>query len=335
MTYHSGRIDIVFTALEPLHHGAGTSGNTQVFRTVETHNPLTGEFYMDPIISGNSVKHMIRDGAVRFALDAMGVEDGAFSKSVVDLLMSGGHLGAGAQSVDLQAARDVARLFPALSLCGYSAGNVMTKSKLSVDIVHLVCMENAWRMMPDSCRTAPQADKSLWEFRGEEFGTRHEASRDPRVMRMLSAGDKALLVAEVTSKKKSKDDEGKAQKKSKASSQMIYEFQTIAAGSLWWGGMDFHDLTDMERAALLSGLGYSCRGMQDGRYRFALGAKSSIGFGAVAAQFDGSVRQLASPGYESSDALVPAVGKDDLDAYREHLRDSRPDIMALLTRIAT
>lgn len=335
MIYQSGHIDIVATALEPLHHGAGTNGNTQVFRTVETVNPDTGEAYPDPIISGNSIKHMIRAGSVRYALDVMGVADESLSKSVVDLLMSGGHLGAGSQSVDLKQARDVARLFPALSLCGYSAGNVMCKSKLSVHIMHLVCQENAWRMMPDTCRTSKHIAMSMWDFRGEEFGTRHEASRDPRVMRMLTAGDRDALVSTTSAKKKAKDETGDVQEKAKNSSQMIYEFQTISAGSLWWGGIDFDDISEFERAALLTGLGHACRGMDGSRYRFALGAKSSIGFGQVAAEFSGSIRQIASPAFESATALVPITERSEVSEYRQALTNNSAEIIALLKRMAT
>lgn len=335
MTYQSGHIDIVATALEPLHHGAGTNGNTQVFRTVETVNPETGELYPDPIISGNSIKHMIRAGSVRYALDVMGVADESLSKSVVDLLMSGGHLGAGAQSVDLKQARDVARLFPALSLCGYSAGNVMCKSKISVHIMHLVCAENSWRMMPDSCRSSKHIAMSMWDFRGEEFGTRHEASRDPRVMRMLTTGDRDALVS-TTSAKKKKDVDGVVQPKDKSSSQMIYEFQTISAGSLWWGGIDFDDISDHERAALLTGLGHACRGRDDqDRYRFALGAKSSIGFGQVAASFSGSVRQIAAPTFGTATSLVPITERSEVGDYQQSLTSHADEIIALLKRIAT
>lgn len=70
--YYSGDAKIHAIALDAIHHGAGTSGNTQILRMQDIIGP-DGKPARVPFISGNSLKHMIRDGAVRFALGAMGV----------------------------------------------------------------------------------------------------------------------------------------------------------------------------------------------------------------------------------------------------------------------
>src|SRR3990167_8235765 len=128
-TYTSGRVDIQATALDAIHHGAGTRGNTSVIRVQEIVDPKTGEMHETPFISGNSIKHAIRQHAVEHALAVMAVEDGTISKQVVDLLFSGGHLSKAGAAVSLKTARELSSLFPALSLCGYSAGNFMTQSR--------------------------------------------------------------------------------------------------------------------------------------------------------------------------------------------------------------
>lgn len=234
---HTGKIDIIATALEPIVHGAGTSGNTQLLR-------MQDWFYIDertrkpvrcrvPFISGNSIKHWLRDKAIRYALDAMGVRDGTLTKAQVDLLFSGGHLSKTGAAVDLTSARKLSELLPPLSLCGYSAGNAMEESKIAVSNLHVVCAENKGRI-PDHLRESPMLSIASASLRVEEFGTRHDQSTKAVGRRWLDGA-----VGEEVAAKKAKQLAGKsadAKKTSAAdergdSAQMIYTFQGIAAGA--------------------------------------------------------------------------------------------------------
>jgi len=324
----TGRIDIIGTALEPLHHGKGTSGNTQLLRTQAIVTPQ-GKHAHVPFISGNSVKHMIRAAGAAHALDTMGVPDGSLDKRVVDLLFSGGHLSKTGAAVDLRRAREIGRLFPALSLCGYSAGNVMVQSKLSVGHLHLVCEENAWRVPAQAQAAAkPMLAMRAGQFREEEFGTRHEASRDPRVARMLTTGDTEAAEQRAIAGLGKK---GVAEK-ADDSSQMIYEFQTIAPGARFWGRIEFRDCTQAELTALRAALAYACRGAEDGGYLFTVGAKASVGFGLMRWDVTGALR-IDTPQWEPTDGagIVPADVDPDLAAYAAHLRGHREEILTVLT----
>lgn len=321
--------------LDALHHGKGVSGNTQMLRTQEVILD-DGTQARVPFVSGNSVKHMIRSGAVRFALDAMGVEDGSLSKAVVDLLFSAGHLGKGSQSVRIATAREMSALFPALSLCGYSAGNTMVASKLRVDNLHVVCRENASRL-PSRVAESPHARLPQGAYRSEEFGTRHESTRLPHVSRLLLDDDRARRDAAAGSKL----EDAKPARKDAESAQMIYEFQVLKAGTRMWGGIGFEDLTPSELVAFRAGLSYACVGTHPtGRYIFGLGAKNSIGWGRVAVAFRGSMRVVDAPTYVASDAAVPTMAKADdgqdaeLAVYADGLRDNRGAILAALGAVA-
>lgn len=337
MVRKSGKLDFEARALEPLHHGEGTSGNTQILRTQRIYSPNVGRLVALPYISGNSFKHLIRAGGAKFALEAMGVEDGSLTKPVVHLLFSGGSLGKKGSTVRIDKARELEALFPILSMCGYSAANVMPASKLKVRHLHLVCMQNRFRM-PDHLKETPEANKRAAEFRSEEFGTRHEPTRmDHTARRMLldaviAEDQKELSLAA------SQMNAGVARDKQPGSAQMLYEFETVAAGSLWWGGVEFDELTELELAALKSALAYASRGKAgDGGILFLLGAKSSVGFGRVSAQFSGAIREIAAPQYEPSDLPVPrgrASAEEDLDGYVAHLRDNREAILDLLQAVA-
>ena len=121
---HSGTLIFTAVAMDPIHHGAGTEGNTQLLRMQDLVLD-DGTPARVPFISGNSIKHQIRAGGVKFALKAMAVQAGTLTKGVVDLLFSGGALTKSGSAVNLSQARDLAALFPILSVCGYAAGNFM------------------------------------------------------------------------------------------------------------------------------------------------------------------------------------------------------------------
>jgi hypothetical protein len=320
------------TAIDAIHHGAGVSGNTQRLRTQEVVTE-TGDVVRVPFVSGNSIKHMIRDGSVRFALEAMAVPDGALSKPVVDLLFSGGHLSKGGAAVDLSRARRLAEVFPALSLCGYSAGNFMTASKIRVDNLHLVCAENRWRV-PTDVVSNPLLEQDAGAYRGEEFGTRHEATKLPHVRSLLALEDQRKLdEARSTALRPG------AQAKVKGSSQMIYDFETILPGSQLWGGITFEDVSDAEMVALRAGLSRLCEGEHpDGGLIFRIGAKSSIGLGRVSIRFSGAIRGVSTPSYEPSDAMLPAVPTapgGDLAGYAAQLHADRDEILSLLSEMTS
>lgn len=353
----TGRVDIVATALDALHHGAGTAGNTQVLRVQEIILP-TGESARVPFISGNSFKHAIRHGAVEHALDVMGIQDGTLSKQVVDLLFSGGHLSKGGAAVNVAKARELARLFPVLSLCGYSAGNFMAQSKISVDNFHVACAENQFRM-PAEVRPHPVAQLKAAAFRSEEFGTRHEATRNPRVSALLKdavrdAQERMLSVrldndvqrnllgidppepqqVRKERKKKGADDGTIHFDAPPQSSQMIYEFQTLKAGTVLYGGINVDGLSDLEVAAFQAALSRACKGKHADGFVYHLGAKSAVGCGRVVMRFAGKLLvTVAAPQGETTSALSPADTRPQ--QYEDHLRDNKDKILTALEDAAS
>ena len=314
--YTTGRIDIRATALEPIHHGGGTSGNTQRLRLQPIVLP-SGEQASVPFISGNSLKHMIRAHGAAHALDLMGVPDGALPKGVVDLLFSGGHLSKGGGVVRLDRARRLAELFPILSVCGYSAGNWMEASKIGCRNLHLVCRENAWRM-PEDLEGHPHALVYAGALQDEEFGTRHEASRAPRAGRMLSMEADAALVERKASGSAEKGD----------SSQMIFDFQVIRAGASFWTEVHFRDLRPLELVALRAALSHACEGRRGEGFLFRVGAKASVGMGLMSWRLQGHIR-VDVPLWEARD-LRPESVLAELGAYGEHLRAHRDEILSIL-----
>lgn len=335
MTRHTGTITIFARALEPIHHGQGTEGNMSIIRRQDVVQ-RDGTLARVPTISGNSVRHMIRDGGVRYALDAMGIPDGSLSKPVVDLLFSGGSLG-GKNGSTLAKARRVAELFPVLSLLGYSAGARIQAGRLEVHNLHLVCDENA-RRAPMDLIAEHEASMALTMRAGayvsDDFGTRHDAARIASAQRYLAIEDAAKVDAGGEKKGKAKAE------KPDDSTQMIYSYETIAAGSCWYGGVDYRDITDREFDALKASFSHACYGRApDGGFIYAVGAKRGVGLGKMSWHFANAERIVTAPTFESRGSLLPTTLTQEssahLDAYTASLRERRDEIMRELEELAS
>lgn len=328
----SGKFDLVGRAIEPIHHGSGSVGNTQMLRTQRIYSQTVGKIVKLPFISGNTIKHMIRVGAVKFAVNAMELQDGTLSKPIVHLLFSGGALGKKGSTVRIDKARELESLFPVLSLCGYSAANVMPPSKIRTGHVHLVCLENNFRM-PSDLLERPESKMRANEFRGEEFGTRHEATRiDHEAKRLLPSAQVKKDTKLLTEAAKNMDD-SKPREKQNGTGQMIYDFEVVIAGSLWWSTLKFDDLTPLESIALQSAFIQSAQDVSnDGNPIYSVGGKSSVGFGKMSFQFC----QPSGPKYEPTSDLTNFKGENSalaLSKYGNHLRSNKEQILDILDKI--
>lgn len=328
-TRMTGTIRINALALDPIHHGAGSIGNVQVLR-MQSIIDKDGAEHRVPFVSGNSIKHMVRAGGATYAREILGIEDGSMTKGMVDLFYSGGGLTKGGSAVNLAKAREIERLFPLLAVLGYGAGNTMQASRLSCSHLHLVCKENDFRM-PEQYAQSAHAAMLSGEFVSEDFGTRHDAARNPEIGRLLAHEERKLIEGEISGNASKKV----ASEKVKDSAQMIYEFETIKAGSMFFGEMRFRDLDGLEMGALQSALARACIDTHDGKPVYTVGAKSSTGFGRMAFEFSGAIRDVARPTM-TEDAGLAGVGQSSewLKAYEEHLRTHSREINAVLREVA-
>jgi len=204
-------------------------------------------------------------------------------------------------------------------MCGYSAGNCMTESKIRTSHLHLVCAENAWRT-PDDLSGHPMLDVHAGALIGEEFGTRHDKGNSNDALRLIGANESMELAAK-KAEQLSTGDKAKGD-----SAQMIYDFQTIVAGSQFWGTVWLRDLTDLELAAIATSFHYASVCRRASRTVMHVGAKSSVGYGAISVELRGAVRVSAAE-YAPTEALVGKDTADRVGLYREHLRDNRDEIL--------
>ena len=235
------------TAITPIHHGDGTSGNTSLLRTEEVILP-DGRQARVPFISGNSIRHTIREALAWHTAKTLEFEEQSLPKPVIDLLWTGGAVTTSGANIDLELSRKVEKYYPPLALLGYAALSDIVTGQLEVTHLQLVCKENAWRY-PDS---HPFTEISQANFRGEEFGTRHDIQG--------SAVDRFLEYATAT-----------------PTTQMIYELQTIKPGAVLWGEIRLkHGASPVMEKMLSAALTLTA---PEGY--LGVGAKNAVGFGQI------------------------------------------------------
>lgn len=284
VTLASTQIPLTLTAVAPVHHGAGTAGNTALLRTQEVVLP-DGTQTAVPFISGNSVRHAIRDVLAWRLVRTLDIPAGSLPKGVVDLLWSGGALTKTGSQVELEQARRLG-LVPALSLLGYSAQSDIVTGSLRADNLGLVCAENAWRL-PEHLRGHPHATLPAGRFRGEEFGTRHDITGTGVDVLVESSG---MFDAPQTT-------------------QMIYEHQVLIPGAVLWGRLCLDAATPLAADALAVALldlapdGLMC-----------VGAKRASGFGACRLELVGPLPAHADEAVERHDEHLRGHRDDILAA---------------------
>lgn len=245
-------IDLTATLTSPLHHGAGSSGNTSLLRTHEIVLP-DGTHTRVPFVSANSVRHGLRDALAWHTVQHLGIADGSLAKGVVDLLWSGGAVTTTGAQVDLEISRRIDDLYPALGLLGYAAKSDIVAGTLRVSDLEVVARENAWRL-PAHLAGLEHAKRGAAAYRTEEFGTRHDIAGSP-VDRYVAVVDELVGAPKTT--------------------QMIYDVQALKAGTVLYGMLSLTPAaTEGQRLALLAGLALWA---PDNRIR--LGAKAAVGYG--------------------------------------------------------
>lgn len=263
---HALTIELPITLTSPLHHGAGTSGNTSILRTQEVIQP-DGSSVRVPFVSAASLRHHLRDRLAWHAAEHVGFT--ALSKAEVDLLWTGGALTTTGAEVDLEEPRMVEEHYPALGLMGYAAQSDIMAGTLRASDLVLVCRENAWRLPPGL--PSELIGQRAAAFRTEEFGTRHDVASSP-VARLVSAAELLTAATKTT--------------------QMIWDVQALKAGSMLYGTLGLTpSASEGHKLALAAAVALWAPGG-----RAVLGAKNAQGFGHAEVAFETGVVEWARDG---------------------------------------
>lgn len=218
------KMRIKYKMLAPVSHIGETASTGSYFQTV-----LTADGRV-PVITGNSIRGQLRDSMAAHLLDTL--SEGSLipvkvSKDVFNILFSGGNIN-GAMKDDVEKAKNVRAHFPLVSLMGGGLGDMIMAGKLICSFAYPVCKET-------ESITGIESDISWHSLIDEMDFTRTDDGKNDRLAGyMQDAGE---------------------EKTAKASTQMRYSVQYMAAGTEFVQDFVFlSGTTRLERGAFYAGI---------------------------------------------------------------------------------
>jgi len=282
---------MLLETLSPLTHMMGTSGNEALINREAV--IYKDEIRHLPVISGNAIRHkLIREPGARFIVGACNLA-GKMNIDQLNYLFNGGSLVESSVSCNIRKIADMQTILPLYRLLGGCLKNQVVSGSLNVHRGMLICRENAERIssiLPDDCAI----DQAI--FTAERFIDQYQYTRgDANKMKDID------FFAAV--------DELNAGEEKEKSTLMIFNGQTIVAGTMFYLGFVLNNVSDLELGALFDSLT---------RWNGFLGGQGSRGHGRC---------------------KISLIKTDELDiaalssAYKEHVMSKREEIKAWLAEV--
>lgn len=330
--YTTHHLDAIMTAQSSISHGGETKSTTMTFRREKILLP-SGEVKAIPVISGNSIRGVLRDASVLAMIEVLGLDRGSLSIPAFDFLFSGGSLNKDAgKSIDLKRARKFKELLPIVGLFGGSIGDQIIEGKLQIGKIMPICAET-WHLIPDAARDAAggqYADLTIGHFLQVESYTRRDDKKQENMRRLMNPEANMTLDGKAAKKREAmttgsifgKPDDGPPRTgpvdtEMGQHQQMRYSVETLAAGTKFYWWTDLRRVTDLEYEAFQTAI-------IEFQRRPYLGGKANIGHGRVDLDILGWGRLPTMA--EVLEVEKPQVA----GAYLQHLRDHVDTIRELL-----
>lgn len=213
------KMRIKYTAKAPISHIGEVASTGSYFNTVRT------SFGKLPIITGNSVRGILRDCGAKTLLDTLGIK---VNKETFNVLFSGGNIN-GTMKNDIAKTKAVREHFPLISVFGGGLGDMIMSGKILVGNLYPVCVETY------DVLGAEYTDTSWKNLIDEiEFTRTDDGKNDVLAEYMIDSTE---------------------EKQAKASTQMRYSVQYMAVGTTFVQDIYiFDNVTDCEIGALYSAI---------------------------------------------------------------------------------
>lgn len=313
--FRQHRIEIILRADEPIAHHEGTVGNVGVIMRRTCFLP-DGRRTRVPIITGDTLRHGMREASALATLAAAGLLEAVHGEAALRLLFSGGQMLKSTSTLRLDDYREMVDLFPPLALLGGCCGNRIIPGRMSVSDAWLICEESAHRM-PN------WVGEWMREHEVSSNGARAHVERVQRVRMdpMLQPHHRALLadgeregverrLLQSDSAQASKDDVERTKAKS---TMMPFAYETVAAGSLFFMRLDARTTTLLESDTLAVML---ASWLANAR----VGGKKGTGHGLLSVvDARGLVRAETAPA--ERDRLSFGGASPEIERYRAHVAE--------------
>ena len=320
---HTYNFEGIMTALTSISHIGDTHGITATLRR-EKFMQSDGSVEAVPVISGNSLRGILRDRGMLHMLRCLGYgtneetgEVRGLSLAAFYFLFSGGALTkTGSRGLDIDEARRWRELIPLVAIFGGAMGNQIMPGKVKIGKAIPICRETI-HLLPDWC-TDDISIESIWEMCQQEAYTRRDDEKSEDLCQLISPPVRALLEDKARAKRQKRGTEDDVAGPTGQKQQMRYYVETLAAGTRLFCDIILDYVTELEFEAFAVTLA------EFGRFPY-IGGKSGVGHGKVAIRFDNWLEinpRIAPTGREIT---LPLGSR-----YKTHLEEQGPAIRELI-----
>lgn len=326
--FEQRRYEFILEALTPIAHAQESIGNTSLVMREKRRLP-DGSFCHVPIITGDTMRHGLREASSYAVLDAAGLLDApALGEAALRLLFAGGMIsGSEGGSVKLDAYREMVELCPPLALLGGCAQNRSVPGKVQVDAADLICLETAHRMPEWVLAHLEEGGVKLQSCRGhieEVQRVRMDPALDPGKRKLLTDGGAGIERRLLASEHGKEVGDAPLAQESK-STMLPRRHETVVAGALffWTVTATCHSELDVDTFNTMIGAF-----LRDAR----VGGKKATGHGRirpVVAKQIAVQRPRDVPDNLDAGALAPRIGS----LFYEHVRARKDRVEAFLRSV--
>ena len=321
------RFEFLLEATQPIAHHAESFGNHAVIQRRRVRQK-DGSFADAPIITGDTLRHGMREASAYAFLDAAGLMSGSLSESALRLLFAGGMVGGRGDggTLNLDQYRQLCELCPPLALFGGCCSNRVIPGRLFVEDAVLVCIETERFLPPWSRAELGAAELASQRAHVEEVQrVRMDPSLDPGKRKMLAESAQNVANQRLAASEEAHDSDNAIERDATKSSMLPRTFERVVQGSIFSWSVTAHTYSDLDDDTLMVAIGVFLS-------RPVVGGKRGTGHGElrVVAARDIAVKRPS----EKADVLdVTALGGRVGSLFRAHVAERKDRIASFLREI--
>lgn len=245
-------VEMILRAEQPISHGAGNEGNFGIIKRRKMQAD-DGSFVEVPYVSGDSLRHQLREAGSMALLQASGLlDDPQLSEAALRLLFNGGMVSGSSKAVSVAEWAELRELLPHVALLGGCVSNTIREGTVTADSALLVCEETLPFLPPKvgawlesiGRRVSSEAEHVTIEER-----TRMDPTTRPTQVRLLASGAQKDVEERRTKRESASRAGDDAAALASKGSGMPFEYETICARSLWYWRVSAWVHSEIERDA--------------------------------------------------------------------------------------
>lgn len=311
------RLEFILEADLPIAHHSETFGNTAVLMREKRRQP-DGRFAAIPLITGDTMRHGLRESAAWAYLSAAGLLGGHLTEAALRLLFAGGMVTGSSGTIDLGEYRELCDIFPPIGLLGGCAGNRVNPGRMEVDSAELICRETEHRLPAWVLEWSPNGGCPLGEALHparahieEVQRVRMDPTLDPSKRHLLTGGERARVEGRLASSGAAQGDAVAAERSK--SSLMPRRFERICAGSHFYWSVSATCYSELDIDTFMTMCGAFLSGAR-------VGGKKATGHGRIVPR---AARHVLLAPLEDRVESISLVGSDARvgELFRRHVAE--------------